>query len=151
MARGSREAWALGQALVEFAIALPLLLALTFLVTGASEAYRAHQLVDSAAAQASVWAVQNPDADDAKVREYALALAGGSSDASVERLAAGTTDTTASEWRRSGSTYALVTAPARTTYTARRVTVSRSLALPWFGDVTVRSSHTGVASAIGAR
>ena len=60
-----------GQAMVELAICLPVLVALLVACADLSSMYRTWQLADTAAAEAARYAAQNPSADADEISEYA--------------------------------------------------------------------------------
>lgn len=145
-----------GQSFVEMALALPFLLALAFLIADGSNLYRSQQAVETAASEASRYAVSNPSAsvdDIGKAARAAVGLA--DLDVVVDAAGGGSSTTTASELKpfkdpvTGAISWKVVSSPVTTTYTTRKVTVSR--AVPIFGgnSLTVSASRSGISGREG--
>lgn len=143
----SRARWR-GQALVETAICLPLLVVTLFVTLSASELYRAALTAEAASAEGARWAAQHAEAGEDQIAEHAKQSVAGAEDAQVEVTIADLEpqEYTMHVYDREGD---LRDAEAMNVRSGVTVKVTVNATLFGFGSEPFSSTHTGVRSTEG--
>lgn len=146
--RKTKRARGRGQALVETAICLPLLVVTLFVTLSASELYRAALTAEAASAEGARWAAQHDDADGDQIAEHARQSVAGAENAQVEVTIADLDpqEYTMHVYDREGD---LRDAEAMNVRSGVTVKVTVSATLFGFGAEPFSSTHTGVRSTEG--